>query len=604
LETSLPRPGESVGSYRIIEQVGEGGQGTVFRAERDGRLYVVKVLHQRGLGERARREISLMSRLRHEHIARFVGSDFWPAAETGHPYLVLEHVDGVTLDAWARQSGASVRQRVSTLLKVAEAMREAHRQGVFHRDLKPENILIRHADGTPVVVDFGAGIFAGAPVVTAPGCLPLGTDEYRSPEAVRFLHGPSEDPLLSPQARWALEAEHHEASESDEVWALGVTLYWLLTHELPFGTRRESGLYGRILRQTVQPPHLRHPRVPEEASALCLRLLEKAPEARLRDDDGLCAALEELLTKRRGPAWEDALFAPLPAPVPAPAFPAAVPRVAPAPAAPPPPSRRTLAVLAGVLAAGALGLGLIHLSRGPAPVAVERATPSPVASPQTDTTPRTGTGREVVPASMPPDAGRGEIPSGASSLDTKGPGMKTDTKSPSKARLRSVSKKAVVGSACALLAGCSAPVSAVRPEKPQGEPCPPGAVENMQRLGLRLGQRDVVILLSHKHEGAVPVRVREGSTAVWLLGPFGKMPFRTVITGHLVFGAGRAYGRLTEATLPGGIPIAVCLQFRGPAELDERNMGFGGAPGVPFLRNRGPDTIGSTFDIEAVERFD
>jgi serine/threonine-protein kinase len=596
-----------MGSYRIIEQVGEGGQGTVFKAERDGRLYVVKVLHKRGLGERARREISLMSRLRHEHIARFVGSDFWPEAETGHPYLVLEHVDGVTLDAWARQSGASVRQRLGVLLKVVEAMREAHRQGVFHRDLKPENILIRRADGKPVVVDFGAGIFAGAPVVTAPGCLPLGTDEFRSPEAVRFLYGPSEDPLLSPQARWALEAEHHEASESDEVWALGVTLYWLLTHELPFGSRKESGLYGRILRQPVQPPHQCHPRVPEEASALCLRLLEKTPSARLRDDDGLCEALEELLAKGRGPAWEDALFTPLPAPVPAPVpgQPAAVPKFASAPVAPPP-SRRALAVLGGVLAAGALGLGLFHVSRGPAlvPAVVERATPSPVTSPQTDTTRSTGTGREVVPPSMPPETERGKVPSGASTLDMKGPGVKTDTKSPAKARLRSFSKKAVVGSTCALLAGCSATAPAVRPDKPQGEPCPQGAVENMRRLGIRLGQRDLVILTSHRHEGAVPVRVSEGPTSVWLMGPFGKMPFRTVITGHLVFSKGRAYGRLTEATLPGGAPITVCFQFRGPAELDEHNMGTGGAPGVPFLRNRGPDTIGSTFNIEAVERFD
>jgi len=596
--------GECVGSYRILEPLGEGGQGTVYRAERGGRPYILKVLHQRGLGPRARREISLLSRLEHEHIVRFVGSDFWPEAETGHPYLVLEYVEGVTLDVWARHSGASVRERLEKLLKVARAMREAHRQGVFHRDLKLENILIRHEDGEPVVVDFGAGIFGGALTVTASGGLPPSTVEYRSPEALRFRYGLSD-------AEGELEVEHYEPSEADEVWALGVVLYGLLTHALPFGTRGEPGLEGRILRQAVRPPHLSHPRVPGEASALCLRLLEKAPEHRLKDDDGLCAALEELLAKARGTEWEAPLFTPLPWPVrvvaPLPAAPPP-PAAAPAPSTParsPPASAsrlRLLEVLMGVLAMGVLGLGGLLVSWGP--VSLERATASPVTLPPPGMTPDAGVEREVAlperlletAGSAAPSQASTPAPVAPATLGKEEPSVKTQKK-------RDLSHKAAaVGAACTLLAGCSS--TPVRPAgPPPGEPCPPGAVESMQRLGIRKGD-EVYGVLGDPGEDAHPVEVQEGPVSLRLMKRLGQLRGGTILSGRMVFGGERVYGRLTQALTREGHTYLVCIQFVGPAQLTETNGGTGEAPGVPFLRNVGPNRIGSTPDVEAVERFD
>jgi serine/threonine-protein kinase len=638
------QPQQCIGSYRILERLSEGGQGTVYKAERDGRLYVLKVVHKQGPGERARREISLLSRLRHEHIVRFLGSDFWPEVETGHPYLVLEHVEGVTLDVWARHSGASVRERVGTLLKVAKAMREAHRQGVFHRDLKLQNILIRHANGEPVVVDFGAGVFDGAPPLTAPGCLPPSTPEYRSPEAVRFLLGPTEESPLSPESQRLLEAEYHEPSESDDVWALGVVLYWLLTHELPFGTRGEPGLDGRILRRPVQPPNVRHPPVPKAASDLCLRLLEKAPGARLKDDDGLCAALEALLTQGRGPAWEAPLFVPLPwpapvaAPVPVP-VPAPPPAPAPAPApvlAPPavaqrlpaPASRlRLLEVLVGVLAAGMLGLGVLLVSHGPVlmPATLERATPSTVASPPVDLTRDAGSGHEIAPPGKSPESESSAAPSQAptpapvapATLSKEEPGVKTEQKpapSPQRKRLRDLSRKAVaVGAACATLGGCSASAPTVmRPEKPRGAPCPPGAAESMREWGIGEGEDGFGDL--DLEEGHHPITVREGPVSVTLLGAmgahktgFGRLPTYTQLSGIMVFGGDRAYGRLTQARTPLGETFPVCLQLIGEAELtpDDRmvpNSEF--IAGLPFLKTYGHNKVWSNIYFKAVKRFD
>ncbi len=609
------QPQQCIGSYRILERLSEGGQGTVYKAERDGRLYVLKVLHQPGPGERAWREISLLSRLRHEHIVRYLGSDFWPDAEKGHPYLVLEHVDGVTLEVWSRHSGASVRERVSTLLKVARAMREAHRQGVFHRDLKLGNILVRHANGEPVVVDFGAGIFGGAPPLTAPGCLPPGTAEYRSPEAVRFLLGPSEESLLSPEAQRALEAEHHAPSESDDVWALGVIFYWLLTHELPFGSRRESGLDARILRCPVQPPNVRHPAVPHAASDLCMRLLEKAPGARLKDDDGLCAALEGLLEQGRGPAWESPLFVPLPWPTPVAApVPAPVPALAAPPVSerlPTPASRlRLLEVLVGVLAAGVLGLGVLLL-----------ATPRvvlPLAQPIRD-------GESVHEIALPqksPQSGSSAAPSEAptpapvapATLSKEEPGVKTEQKpapAPQGKRLRDLPRKAVaVGALCTTLGGCSAPAPAVRTEKPTGEPCPPGAVELMREMEFKPTDRGFLGLGPDPGLGK-SITAHDGPFSGRFLGgmtpsrKFGQIPPLSVLSGNMVRTADRVYLRITHALTPQGDTLPVCLQVMGSIASEGPNNGQGELPGAPYAsKKQGPNKIHTIQLMKAVDRFD
>ncbi|KFA89682.1 hypothetical protein Q664_32835 [Archangium violaceum Cb vi76] len=153
---------------------------------------------------------------------------------------------------------------------------------MLHRDLKRENILIRDSDGRPVLVDFGIGYLAGEPTITGERSLP-GTDEYRTPEFIRH----EQDNAPGNAGYWP--------GVGDELWALGITLYWLLTDVLPFGHRAEGGLYGRILHHTPAAPHERNPRVPLALSAVCMRMLEKRREARFSGYVELCGALDAAL---------------------------------------------------------------------------------------------------------------------------------------------------------------------------------------------------------------------------------------------------------------------------------------------------------------------
>jgi serine/threonine-protein kinase len=231
-------------------------------------------------------------------VVRFRACERWPDPDVGYLYIVMDFVPGLTLDKWAWRFNPTARVGLHTFLKIARAMREVHRNQVLHRDLKESNILIRDGDGEPVIIDFGFGAMKGAPSETRPGRIPPGTPEYRSPQMIKFLRG-------------EVEENTYVYTLADELWAMGVMLYWLLTDELPFGDRTEAGLNGRIVGSAPGAPHVVNPRVPEAASRLCMRMLEKEPGARLKDDDELCAALEAVLAEAEGEAsWDVPLVEP------------------------------------------------------------------------------------------------------------------------------------------------------------------------------------------------------------------------------------------------------------------------------------------------------
>jgi eukaryotic-like serine/threonine-protein kinase len=121
-------------------------------------------------------------------------------------------------------------------------------------------------DGWPVLVDFGLGTYTGAPRVTGPNV--PGSRLFQSPEAMRFLRQCNVD-------------ERPPSQPADDVWALGVVLYKLLTDFFPFDARHEEELVQAILTHTPPAPHERNPRVPRALGELCMRLLEKEPETRL-----------------------------------------------------------------------------------------------------------------------------------------------------------------------------------------------------------------------------------------------------------------------------------------------------------------------------------
>jgi serine/threonine-protein kinase len=299
----FPKDGARVGDYTIRHKLGEGGSGYVFKAERGGRFFAIKFLSELEWTGWNRREVTIMIRLQTlnlqiPNVVGFRGCERWPDPDMGYPYIVMDFVPGLTMDKWAQRFNPSARVGLGKFLKTAQAMRAVHRLDVLHRDLKDLNIIIRASDGEPVVIDFGFGAMSGAPTETGPGRVPPGTPEYRSPEIIKFLRGET-------------EGDVYTYTLSDELWAMGVVLYWLLTDIMPFGGRLELGLNDRIRLSTPRAPHTINPRVPEAASRLCMRMLEKEPRARFKDDDELCAALEAVLAAAEGDAsWDVPLIDP------------------------------------------------------------------------------------------------------------------------------------------------------------------------------------------------------------------------------------------------------------------------------------------------------
>ena len=215
---------ESIGNYRILRLIGEGGMGIVFEAEQENpnRRVAVKILRL-GFGteklfRRFQHEAEMLGRLRHVGIAHIYEAGIHQQASGAPiPFLAMELIDGLPLPEYARQRGLGVRERLGLLAAVCDAIEHAHQNGVIHRDLKPANVLV-DAAGQPKVLDFGIARATDADVrmttmQTVPGQL-IGTIPYMSPEQA------SGDPA-------ALDTR-------SDVYSLGVILYELLTGHLPY----------------------------------------------------------------------------------------------------------------------------------------------------------------------------------------------------------------------------------------------------------------------------------------------------------------------------------------------------------------------------------
>jgi serine/threonine-protein kinase len=215
------RPGSRIGPYRLTREIGRGGMGVVYLAERDDgqfrRTVAIKVMRAGMDPDEVRRRLEaerqILAALDHPNIARLYDGGVAP---DGRPYLVMEYVEGQPIDEYCDSHRLSVEERLALFCTVAHAVHYAHRRLVVHRDLKPSNILVT-ADGHPKLLDFGiAKILEESPLeVTAPLTrtgLRLLTPEYASPEQIRG--GP--------------------VTTANDVYALGVVLYELLTGRRPF----------------------------------------------------------------------------------------------------------------------------------------------------------------------------------------------------------------------------------------------------------------------------------------------------------------------------------------------------------------------------------
>jgi serine/threonine-protein kinase len=269
--------GRRVGAYRIVREIGRGGMGAVFLAERESAEYrqqvalkvVRRSLADAELVRRFRRERQILASLNHPNIAHLLDGGM---SEDGEPFLAMEHVEGTRIDDYCAAHDLSMDERLRLFLAVCRGVAYAHRHLVVHRDLKPSNILVKE-DGTPKLLDFGIAKLldaeqSGEHTQTA---LRAFTLEYASPEQLRGQH----------------------VSTASDIYSLGVILYELLTHTRPY--KFKSGSAEEIARVVESQP-VRPSAVSTEARAAGrLRLRTKKDRRSLAGDidNIVCMALRQ-----------------------------------------------------------------------------------------------------------------------------------------------------------------------------------------------------------------------------------------------------------------------------------------------------------------------
>jgi eukaryotic-like serine/threonine-protein kinase len=279
-------PRQRVGDYEILEEIGRGGMGVVFRARQIslGRIVALKMILRGELASAAdltrfRGEAESAARLHHPHVTAV----YEIGDHEGQPFFSMQFVEGTTLARRIAEGPLPAREAARLLLPVCRAIAEAHRQGLLHRDLKPSNILIDRT-GHPFVSDFGLAKRVTADkgdkdeqahsLLTHSGAI-VGTPGYMAPEQAAGNRG--------------------EVGRATDVYGLGALLYATLTGRAPFQSASPVDTVLQVLEQDPLPPRLLNPGVDADLEMIALRCLQKPAELRYATADDLADDLERFL---------------------------------------------------------------------------------------------------------------------------------------------------------------------------------------------------------------------------------------------------------------------------------------------------------------------
>ena len=271
-------PGSTIGPYTIVSAIGAGGMGEVYRGidSNLGRVVAIKVLATAGqsgnLLERFRNEAKIQATLHHPNIVALY--DFLELG--GRPCIVMEYVDGETIDGRLRRTGPlDATEALAIFEAIAGAVGYLHDRGIVHRDLKAGNIKL--AEGNQVkLLDFGLARGAGSPKLTATGHI-VGTLEYMAPE----------------------QLAQQPADERTDIWALGVILYEMVTGRLPFASTSVGDLMRRIATAEFPPASSVVASVPRGVDAVIAACLKGEPADRVPTVGRLIGMIKTLLARLR-----------------------------------------------------------------------------------------------------------------------------------------------------------------------------------------------------------------------------------------------------------------------------------------------------------------
>jgi eukaryotic-like serine/threonine-protein kinase len=271
--------GKTISHYNIIEKLGEGGMGVVYKAHdtKLDRTVALKFLPQHMLGneeEKARfyREARAAAALNHPNITTIYEIDETGDESSGvQTYIAMEYVDGQTVKDKVTKSPLKLKESIDSAMQIAEGLQAAHEKGIIHRDIKSANIMFTANDRVKIM-DFGLAKLSGGSVQLTKLGSTLGTVAYMSPE----------------------QAQGEKIDHRSDLWSLGVVLYEMITGQLPFKGEFEQVVVYSLINEDPEPITALRSGIPMELERIVFKALSKDPAMRYQHADDLIADLKAL----------------------------------------------------------------------------------------------------------------------------------------------------------------------------------------------------------------------------------------------------------------------------------------------------------------------